>query len=129
MLKSTIFADILLRDHHIFVLADSSCVYRNGYVVLTVPLPSRNEDCEFTFLPVSNTVKTVLSNIQDEDKGVDRVAIYSMDGNRVSNSTPVDILMQNNFKIIVNDKSYDIVTPKPGIYLSSVEMCFKVYCV
>jgi len=37
-----------------------------------------------------------------------------MEGTRISNATPIDILMQQDFQVKVNDKSYDIVPPKPG---------------
>ena len=93
---------------------DVTCTYRNGFVVLTLPLPSRNEECEFTLRPVSNTVKNLISFVQDEDGGVDRVAVHTMDGKRVSNSTPIDVLMQNDFKILINEKSFDVNPPKQG---------------
>ena len=78
-------------------------------------MPSRNEKCEFTLRPISHTVKDLVTFAQEEDKGIDRIALYSMEGTRISNATPIDILMQQDFQLKVNDKSYDIVPPKPGI--------------
>lgn len=104
------------------LLANATCAYRNGYVVLTLPLPSRNENCEFILRPVSHTVKHLVSNVQDEDGGVDRIAVYSMEGNKISNSTPIDILMQQpNFQLGLNDKLYHIETPQAGILLPESE--------
>ena len=97
-----------------FLLTDVSCVFRNGFVVVTLPMPSRSEKCEFTLRPVSHTVKDLVNFAKEEDLGIDRVAVYSMEGVRVSNATPIDILMQQDFKIQVNDKSFDIEPPRPG---------------
>ena len=38
-----------------------------------------------------------------------------MEGVRISHATPIDILMQQDFQIKVNDKSFDILPPKPGM--------------
>jgi len=92
---------------------DAACAFRNGLVVLTLPMPSRNEKCEFTLRPVSHTVKDLVTFAQEEDKGIDRIAVYSMEGVRISHATPIDILMQQDFQIKVNDKSFDILPPKP----------------
>lgn len=98
------------------VRSDASCVHRNGFAVLTLPLPSRNEECEFTLRPVSQTVNDLVSFVQAEDGGIDRIAVYTMEGKRVSHSTPIDILIQGDFKIVVNDKTYDIIPPKPDTF-------------
>jgi len=90
----------------------ASCEYRNGFVVVTLPLPSRNEDCEFTLRPISNQVKDLVNNVYDEDKGIDRIAVHSMNGKKISNSTPIEILMQQDFKMTINDDIYDIIPPK-----------------
>ena len=39
-----------------------------------IPLPSRDETCIFTLRPISNTVGDLVKAIEDEDKGIDRVA-------------------------------------------------------
>jgi len=120
-LRKTEVNPILLLQTRSFLtsqqLSNVSCMYRNGYVVLTIPLPSRTENCEFTLRPVSHTVKNLVTYVQDEDGGIDRIAVYSAEGNKISNSTPVDILMQNDFKLAINDKTYDVETPKIEILL------------
>ena len=51
--------------------------YKNGLPVVTVPLPSRMESCDFTLKPISHTVGDFLSCIQEEDSGIDRVSVYN----------------------------------------------------
>ena len=59
-------------------------------------------------------MKNLISDVQDEDGGIDRVAIHSMTGRKISSSTPIEILVQQDFKIHINDESYDIIPPKGG---------------
>ena len=59
-------------------------------------------------------MKNLISDVQDEDGGIDRVAIHSMTGRKISSSTPIEILVQQDFKILINDESYDIIPPKAG---------------
>ena len=95
------------------IYADStSASYRNGFVVLSIPLPSRGEVCEFNLKPITHSVKDLVHFIKDEDGGVERAAIYSHEGTRISLSTPIEILMQNDFKLVINEHSYDVVPPK-----------------
>ena len=51
--------------------------YEHGLPVITMPQPSRKEKCQFTLKPITDTVGDFLSFIQEEDKGVDRIAIYN----------------------------------------------------
>jgi hypothetical protein len=55
--------------------------------------------------------------VQDEDGGIDRIAVYSTKGTKMSNSTSVDLLMQSDFKVVVNDKTYDVAVPKVDMLL------------
>jgi len=52
-------------------------VYQNGLPVISVNLPSRRERCQFTLKPISDSVGVFLQQLQAEDRGIDRVAIYS----------------------------------------------------
>ncbi|KAK6329517.1 hypothetical protein J4Q44_G00014950 [Coregonus suidteri] len=52
-------------------------VYQNGLPVISVSLPSRRERCQFTLKPLSDCVGVFLTQLQTEDRGIDRVAIYS----------------------------------------------------
>lgn len=60
-----------------YVSVDVSVVYQNGLPVISVRLPSRRERCQFTLKPLSDTVGVFLQQLQAEDRGIDRVAIYS----------------------------------------------------
>lgn len=44
---------------------------------MSVPLPSRKERCQFSLRPVTNTLGDFISYMEQEDKGTDRVAIYT----------------------------------------------------
>ena len=82
-------------------------------------------------------MKNLIADVQDEDGGIDRVAIHSMTGRKISSSTPIEILVQQDFKIYINDESYDIIPPKAGkkvnpwpftmmLYISAVEYLQKM---
>ncbi|NXP38830.1 MCU protein, partial [Leiothrix lutea] len=89
-------------------------VYQNGLPVISVSLPSRRERCQFTLKPISDSVGVFLQQLQAEDRGIDRVAIYSADGTRVASSTGIDLLLLDDFKLIINDVSYHVRPPKRG---------------
>ncbi|ESO88982.1 hypothetical protein LOTGIDRAFT_203141 [Lottia gigantea] len=91
---------------------DVTVSLRNGLPVVSVPLPSRRENCEFTLKPITHTVGDFLNFIQQEDGGIDRSAIYTSDGNRIAKSTTVDILMKNNFTLSINDQKYQVNPPE-----------------
>jgi hypothetical protein len=84
---------------------------RGGFPVLSLPLPSRNETCDFVLRPFLQTVAHVTSSIRNEDPGIERVVLYSPDGNRISSSTGVDLLLQSDFHLHVNDLKYHIKIP------------------
>ena len=52
--------------------------YTHGFASLSIPLPSRRERCVFTFLPVTQTIADLISQLEHEDKGTDHVAVYSL---------------------------------------------------
>ncbi|KAA0717575.1 Calcium uniporter protein, mitochondrial [Triplophysa tibetana] len=91
---------------------DVTVVYQNGLPVVSVRLPSRREHCQFTLKPLTDTVGVFLQHLQAEDRGIDRVAIYSTDGARIASSTGVDILLLDNFKLVINDTSYEVQPPR-----------------
>ncbi|XP_009944759.1 PREDICTED: calcium uniporter protein, mitochondrial, partial [Leptosomus discolor] len=100
-------------------------VYQNGLPVISVNLPSRRERCQFTLKPISDSVGVFLQQLQAEDRGIDRVAIYSADGTRVASSTGIDLLLLDDFKLIINDITYHVRPPKRvntfRIFLSTQE--------
>ncbi|XP_051507480.1 calcium uniporter protein, mitochondrial [Myxocyprinus asiaticus] len=91
---------------------DVTVVYQNGLPVISVRLPSRRERCQFTLKPLSDRVGVFLQQLQAEDRGIDRVAIYSTDGARIASSTGMDILLLDNFKLVINDTTYLVQPPR-----------------
>jgi len=86
--------------------------YFRGLPQVTVPLPSRRERCRFTLRPISNTVGDFLTMLCHEDRGIDRVAVSSLDGVRIASSNTIEALMEDDFKLTVNDNVYVVNTPR-----------------
>ncbi|KAF7263616.1 hypothetical protein GWI33_001601, partial [Rhynchophorus ferrugineus] len=86
--------------------------YHKGLPKITVPLPSRKERCSFVLKPISNTVGDFLDMLKREDKGIDRVVCKSQDGTRIASSNTIETLLDEDFKLIINDNSYNVSTPK-----------------
>ncbi|XP_027021761.1 calcium uniporter protein, mitochondrial isoform X2 [Tachysurus fulvidraco] len=87
-------------------------VYQNSLPVISVRLPSRRERCQFTLKPLSDSVGIFLQQLQAEDRGIDRVALYSTDGARIASSTGIDILLLDDFKLVINDTTHLVRPPK-----------------
>ncbi|VDN02011.1 unnamed protein product [Thelazia callipaeda] len=86
--------------------------YENGLPVFEVPLPSRNETCQFILKPVGDTVTRFCDYIKCEDKGIELVNIYSSNGSRIAGSTSVgDLLIRGNFRLRINDMFYIVEVP------------------
>ncbi|KAL8601482.1 hypothetical protein ACOMHN_000424 [Nucella lapillus] len=92
--------------------------FRDGLPVVSVPLPSRRESCEFTLKPVSHTLGDFMEFIRQEDGGIDRVAVYKEDGSRVARSTPIDVLLRDQFTMYLNDEHYIVSPPETRRLLS-----------
>ncbi|XP_075248071.1 calcium uniporter protein, mitochondrial-like isoform X2 [Convolutriloba macropyga] len=91
------------------------CVER-GLPVLTIPLPSRREKCQFVLRPVGATVGDLLQDIQKEDGGIDRATIYTTSGVRVSKSTKLGDLLMSDFKLVINSDTYNVPATKHGAF-------------
>ncbi|CAA9995205.1 unnamed protein product, partial [Nesidiocoris tenuis] len=50
-------------------------VYKRGLPQVRVPLPSTNQECLFTFRPVTNTVGDFLHMIQREDQAIESISV------------------------------------------------------
>ena len=61
----------LLKLNNLHFLGNVDVTFRNGFPVVSVPLPSRRENCEFILKPLSHTVKDFVQQLKDEDKGID----------------------------------------------------------
>lgn len=58
-------------------MSEVTVMYQNSLPVISVRLPSRREHCQFTLKPLTDSVGVFLQQLQAEDRGIDRVAIYS----------------------------------------------------
>ncbi|XP_045493331.1 calcium uniporter protein, mitochondrial isoform X2 [Colias croceus] len=93
-------------------LDEVSVTYKRGLPVITVPLPSRRELCRFTLRPVSQTVGDLLEQLKAEDRGVERaVAMAADDRVRIASSDTVEALLENDFRLIINDTEYYVKSP------------------
>lgn len=95
-----------------FFSVDVTIEYHRGLPQITVPLPSRKERCRFTLKPISNTVGDFLEMLKKEDRGIDRVVCKTPDGTRIASSTTIETLLQDDFKLLINDNSYNVDSPK-----------------
>ncbi|XP_036618351.1 calcium uniporter regulatory subunit MCUb, mitochondrial [Trichosurus vulpecula] len=86
--------------------------YRYGLPLITLTLPSRQERCCFTVKPMLTTVGSFLQDIQNEDRGIKSVAVFTTDGSSIPTSTPMEILLMNDFKLMINDMTYDVQCPR-----------------
>lgn len=59
--------------------------------------------------------------LKQEDKGIDRVAIQSLDGVRIAASNSIESLLEEHFKLIINDTTFIVNTP-PQERLSQEEI-------
>jgi len=90
---------------------DLSVCYRYGRPVLSVPLPSRGELCQFSIRPMLMTAGCFIRDIQTEDPGADTVTLLNADGNRVSSTTLMDTVLDSDFQLIINGTSYNVHVP------------------
>ncbi|CAG09489.1 unnamed protein product [Tetraodon nigroviridis] len=96
----------------LYQCSEVTVVYQNGLPVISVSLPSRRERCQFTLKPLSDCVGVFLQQLQAEDRGIDRVAIYSTDGARIASSTGIDILLLDDFQLVINDTTHLVRPPR-----------------
>ncbi|CAI8033626.1 Calcium uniporter protein, mitochondrial [Geodia barretti] len=93
---------------------------RGGFPVLSLPLPSRNETCDFVlrhfFL---QTVAHVTSSIRNEDPGM------RVEGHRMAGSTPLGLLLQSEFDLQINDIKYRIRPPSDVLLPSDSSKTFE----
>lgn len=50
--------------------------------------------------------------LKKEDKGIDRVVALAMDGTRIASSNTIETLLEEDFKLVINDNTYNVNTPK-----------------
>lgn len=53
-----------------------------------------------------------LEMLKREDRGIDRVVCKTYDGTRIAASNTIETLLDDDFRLIINDNSYNVNTPK-----------------
>lgn len=53
-----------------------------------------------------------LKMLQEEDRGIDRIAVMATDGTRIAASNTIEVLLEDDFRLIVNDHVFSVKTPK-----------------
>jgi len=89
--------------------------YEHGLAILSVPLPSRDENCLFTLRPITSTLGDFIDQLQAEDRGVDYAAVYSLDGERIAKTTAIDVLFRNDFQLHINHQVYPVKVPEVSL--------------
>ncbi|XP_011312446.1 calcium uniporter protein, mitochondrial isoform X2 [Fopius arisanus] len=97
-------------------LTEVSVDFHRGFPRITVPLPSRKERCIFTLKPITHTVGDFLNMLKSEDRGIDRAVITTIDGTRIGGCNTIESLLNDDFKLIVNDATYDVTPPLQDNY-------------
>ncbi|XP_015281931.1 PREDICTED: calcium uniporter regulatory subunit MCUb, mitochondrial [Gekko japonicus] len=85
--------------------------YKHGLPVITLTLPSRKERCQFTVKPMLMTVRDFIQDIQQEDKAIEEIEAFTTDGSVVSASTLMELLLMNDFKLVINGIEYRVHPP------------------
>ncbi|NXX83774.1 MCUB protein, partial [Urocolius indicus] len=85
--------------------------YRHGLPMITLMLPTRRERCQFTVKPMMTTVGAFLQDVQREDKGIEKAEIFATDGSKVSDATLMEVLLTNDFKLVINNTAYSVSAP------------------
>ncbi|XP_060102918.1 calcium uniporter regulatory subunit MCUb, mitochondrial [Heteronotia binoei] len=85
--------------------------YKHGLPVITLTLPSRKERCQFTVKPLLMTVGDFIQDIQQEDKAIEEIEAFTTDGSVVSASTLMELLLMNDFKLVINGTEYRVHPP------------------
>ncbi|XP_050518447.1 calcium uniporter protein, mitochondrial isoform X1 [Diabrotica virgifera virgifera] len=110
--EGDLYPDTKIPDHVKITDKDVTVEYHKGLPQITVPLPSRKERCKFTLKPITNTVGDFLEMLKREDKGIDRVVCKSRDGTRIASSNTIETLLDDDFKLVINDSCYNVMSPK-----------------
>ncbi|KAH0615917.1 hypothetical protein JD844_026558 [Phrynosoma platyrhinos] len=85
--------------------------YKHGLPVITLTLPSRKERCQFTIKPMRMTVGDFLQDVQREDNAIEKVEVFTADGSVISTSSLMEVLLMNDFKLVINGTEYSVHPP------------------
>ncbi|XP_012148867.2 mitochondrial calcium uniporter isoform X1 [Megachile rotundata] len=97
-------------------VADVTVTYHRGLPRITVPLPSRQDQCVFTLKPITHTVGDFLRLLKREDRGIDRAIVTSIDGVRIGSNNTIESLLEDDFRLIINNNEYLVQPPLHQTY-------------
>ncbi|XP_035415054.1 calcium uniporter regulatory subunit MCUb, mitochondrial [Cygnus atratus] len=98
--------------HSTLVPSDEVTInYRHGLPMITLTLPTRRERCQFAVKPMVVTVGAFLKDVQREDKGIVKAEVFATDGSKVSDATLMEVLLRNDFKLLINSTAYSVSPP------------------
>ncbi|KAK0182611.1 hypothetical protein PV327_000731 [Microctonus hyperodae] len=95
---------------------DVTVDFHRGFPRITVPLPSRKEKCIFNLKPITNTVGDFIDMLMTEDRGIDRACLTTIDGTRISRCNTIESLLDADFRLIINDVTYNVSPPNQERY-------------
>uniref|UniRef100_A0A8B9D6K9 Calcium uniporter protein n=1 Tax=Anser cygnoides TaxID=8845 RepID=A0A8B9D6K9_ANSCY len=95
----------------VVLLPEVTINYRHGLPVITLTLPTRRERCQFAVKPMVATVGAFLKDVQREDKGIVKAEVFATDGSKVSDATLMEVLLRNDFKLLINSTAYSVSPP------------------
>jgi hypothetical protein len=60
------------------LISADSIMYKNGLIMLTLPLVAKNEKCLLTLKPINDTVGNFIDYLKNEDKAIEKASIYRL---------------------------------------------------
>ncbi|KFW69240.1 Mitochondrial calcium uniporter regulatory subunit MCUb, partial [Pygoscelis adeliae] len=87
--------------------------YRHGLPVITLTLPTRSERCRFTVKPMRLFTTSGPFKQGNKKQRWDKTDLlhFSRDGSKVSDATLMEVLLMNDFKLVVNNTAYSVSPP------------------
>ena len=86
--------------------------YVNGLVKVILKLPARGgELCEFNLKLLNDNVGTLIENLLIEDKSIEKAQVFTLNGVRIAQSTPISAIVLAPFLIKINDVTYTLEPP------------------
>lgn len=81
----------------------------NGNYKVPLPLPSGGR--RVFSMHETKEVDSFIRDVLSEDPSITNITVLDIDGSRVARSTPVDVLLRDDWMVTINDKNYMIRSP------------------
>ncbi|CAF3246890.1 unnamed protein product [Rotaria sp. Silwood2] len=99
------------------ITSESSLVYTDSILILSLILPSRQETCRFHLNLQTATVGQLINEIKSEDAGIEHVHIYDENGYLLAQSYSINSLMNSPFTIRLNQQRTFLFDPIKKIHI------------